>query len=178
MEGIHVAWAEAESPLGLLFYAATSNGLCTLSFLADHQREEALAKLKQRLSRWYSGPVRVAKEERELIPYVEQVEEYFSKKRTVFDLPIDFYGTSFQQAVWHQLQKIPYGEACSYQQLAIRIGRPKAARAVGRANNQNPIAIVCPCHRVIGADGSLVGYGGGLERKRYLLRHEGWKREN
>src|SRR5690606_17372840 len=109
-----------------------------LSFLADHQREEALAKLKQRLSRWYSGPVRVAKEERELIPYVEQVEEYFSKKRTVFDLPIDFYGTSFQQAVWHQLQKIPYGEACSYQQLAIRIGRPKAARAVGRANNQNP----------------------------------------
>jgi methylated-DNA-[protein]-cysteine S-methyltransferase len=102
-----------------------------------------------------------------------QLSEYFAGTRREFDLPLRLDGTPFQQRVWRELVEIPYGETWSYGQLATRIGNPKASRAVGLANGQNPISILVPCHRVIGANGSLTGYGGGLERKRWLLSHEG-----
>ena len=101
-----------------------------------------------------------------------QLRAYFSGTLETFDLPIALSGTSFQCEVWTMLRYIPFGETCSYAELADRIGRPKAMRAVGAANGQNPIPIVIPCHRVIGADGSLTGFGGGLKMKAWLLNHE------
>ena len=104
-----------------------------------------------------------------------QLDAYFSKKITTFSLPLAPVGTPFQMRVWNVLETIPYGEAWSYKDVATRAGNPKATRAVGMANNRNPIAIIIPCHRVIGADGTLVGYGGGLDRKVKLLALEGYK---
>jgi methylated-DNA-[protein]-cysteine S-methyltransferase len=98
-----------------------------------------------------------------------QLSDYFAGKRTDFDLPLEPAGTPFQQTVWRALREIPYAETINYGQLATRVGNPNAARAVGLANGRNPISIVVPCHRVIGANGSLTGYGGGLDRKRTLL---------
>jgi methylated-DNA-[protein]-cysteine S-methyltransferase len=102
----------------------------------------------------------------------EQLDAYFAGELDAFDLDLEPRGTPFQQRVWAELTKIPYGGTISYSELARRLGDPKLVRAVGLANGRNPISIVIPCHRVIGADGSLVGYGGGLERKRWLLEHE------
>lgn len=101
-----------------------------------------------------------------------QLDEYFSARRTAFDLPLAPAGTPFQRRVWDALLKIPFGETRSYSDIARAIGQPTATRAVGAANGANPIAIVVPCHRVVGADGSLIGFGGGLDRKRFLLRLE------
>ena len=98
-----------------------------------------------------------------------QLAEYFAGERTEFDLPLEPAGTPFQRSTWLALREIPYAETINYGQLALRVGNPKASRAVGLANGRNPISIVVPCHRVIGADGSLTGYGGGLDRKRLLL---------
>jgi len=101
-----------------------------------------------------------------------QLGEYFDGKRKIFELPLVLHGTDFQITVWKALQDIPYGETRSYGQIALIAGNPKASRAVGMANNRNPIAIIIPCHRVIGHDGSLTGYAGGLEVKRQLLELE------
>jgi methylated-DNA-[protein]-cysteine S-methyltransferase len=101
-----------------------------------------------------------------------QLSDYWAGRRTTFDLPLEMAGTAFQRRVWRALQEIPYGETASYGEIARRVGTPAAARAVGLANCHNPICVVVPCHRVIGADGSLTGFGGGLERKRLLLEHE------
>jgi methylated-DNA-[protein]-cysteine S-methyltransferase len=100
---------------------------------------------------------------------VQQLEEYFSGARQTFDVPLSLTGNPFEQGVWRALLEIPYGEITSYGEIARRIGSPDAPRAVGLANGRNPVAVIVPCHRVIGADGSLTGYGGGLERKRLLL---------
>jgi methylated-DNA-[protein]-cysteine S-methyltransferase len=102
----------------------------------------------------------------------EQLDAYFAGELEAFDLRLDARGTPFQMRVWDQLLQIPFGETISYSELARRLDDPKLVRAVGLANGRNPISIVIPCHRVIGADGSLVGYGGGLERKQWLLEHE------
>jgi methylated-DNA-[protein]-cysteine S-methyltransferase len=103
----------------------------------------------------------------------EQLRAWFAGERTTFDLPLrPDRGTAFERAVWAELLRIPYGETASYGEIAAGVGRPGKARAVGRANGRNPIAIICPCHRVIGSDGSLVGYGGGLDKKRTLLNLE------
>ncbi len=102
-----------------------------------------------------------------------QLDEYFAGTRRDFDLPLAPRGTGFQREVWAVLRSIPFGATWSYAEVARRVGRPRAVRAVGAANGQNPIAIVIPCHRVVGSDGSLTGYGGGLPRKRWLLSHEG-----
>jgi methylated-DNA-[protein]-cysteine S-methyltransferase len=107
-----------------------------------------------------------------LAPVVAQLNSYFAGELTDFDLPMEMVGTDFQRRVWAALCDIPFGETISYGELARRVGNPKASRAVGLANGRNPIAIVVPCHRVIGADGSLTGYGGGLDRKVWLLEHE------
>jgi methylated-DNA-[protein]-cysteine S-methyltransferase len=101
-----------------------------------------------------------------------QLEEYFGRERTTFELPLAMEGTAFQRRVWSALREIPYGQTTSYGALADRLGQPSAARAVGLANGRNPIAVIVPCHRVIGADGSLTGFGGGLPRKRTLLELE------
>jgi len=101
-----------------------------------------------------------------------QLREYFTGARTAFDLELALNGTAFQRRVWTALQDIPYGQTVSYAQLADRLGQPSASRAVGLANGKNPISIIVPCHRVVGADGGLTGYGGGIERKRFLLAHE------
>lgn len=103
---------------------------------------------------------------------VEQLNAYFSGELTDFELSMEMRGTDFQRRVWAALCEIPYGETISYGELARQVGNPKASRAVGLANGRNPVAIVVPCHRVIGADGSLTGYGGGLDRKVWLLEHE------
>ena len=107
-----------------------------------------------------------------VINCIEQLIQYFNGERRIFDLPINQTGTSFQQETWNQLMTIPFGRTISYIQLAIRTGDPKATRAVASANGRNNVAIIVPCHRVIGANRELVGYGGGLWRKKWLLEHE------
>jgi methylated-DNA-[protein]-cysteine S-methyltransferase len=101
-----------------------------------------------------------------------QLGEYFDGRLTAFDLPLSLDGTDFQRSVWGELVKIPFGERISYGELARRVGRPGSARAVGLANGRNPVSIIVPCHRVVGSDGTLTGYGGGLDRKAWLLDHE------
>ncbi len=103
---------------------------------------------------------------------MRQLDEYFKGRRKKFSVPLVLIGTDFQKAVWRQLKKIPFGQTASYGDVARAIGRPRAFRAVGNANNKNPIPLIIPCHRVIGSDGKLVGFGGGIWRKRWLLDHE------
>lgn len=121
-------------------------------------------------------PIRIqpawVRDDKELADVRRQLEEYFDGRRDGFDVQVHMQGTAFQRTVWHELTQIPYGETISYGELARRIGRPDRARAVGTANGQNPIAVIVPCHRVIGANGKLVGYGGGLDNKRRLLELE------
>lgn len=102
-----------------------------------------------------------------------QIKEYLMRRRKVFDLPISMTGTEFQKKVWKELQKIPFGETASYSELALRLGRPSASRAVGAANGKNPLSIIVPCHRVIGKSGDLTGFAGGMENKAFLLELEG-----
>ncbi len=104
---------------------------------------------------------------------IAQLTEYFNSQRTEFDIPIKPEGTDFQKTVWKKLQDIPFGRTITYGQLAEKLGDPNKVRAAGKANGQNPIPIIIPCHRVIGADQKLVGYAGGIDRKRFLLKHEG-----
>ncbi|MEU6391618.1 methylated-DNA--[protein]-cysteine S-methyltransferase [Streptomyces sp. NPDC046939] len=112
------------------------------------------------------------RDERPFGPVIDQLNAYFAGELTTFDLPLHLHGTPFQRSVWEQLQKIPYGETRTYGELAAALGNPAASRAVGLANGKNPIGVIVPCHRVIGASGGLTGYGGGLERKRRLLDFE------
>lgn len=121
-------------------------------------------------------PARIAPQwKRSAAPFADvrvQLREFFAGERVVFDTPLAMHGTPFELQVWRALVDIPYGETVSYGEIATRVGQPSAARAVGLANGRNPIAVIVPCHRVIGADGTLTGYGGGLERKRLLLELE------
>ncbi|GLS24973.1 bifunctional transcriptional activator/DNA repair enzyme AdaA [Marinibactrum halimedae] len=156
-----------ETPLGPMFACASKEGLCLLEFVERKMLETELTDLQRRLkARIITGHN----------PYIDHIKkeltEYFAGSRTHFTVPLHTPGTEFQQTVWQALQAIPYGHTASYQQQAISIGKPKAVRAVASANGMNRIAIVIPCHRVIGKDGSLTGYAGGLERKRWLLDHE------
>ena len=105
---------------------------------------------------------------------VRQIDEYLGGQLREFDLPLGMYGTDFQRQVWRQVLTVPYGQAATYQDVADAIGNPLAVRAVGAANGRNPLPLIVPCHRIIGRDGHLVGYGGGLWRKEWLLRHEGY----
>lgn len=154
------ATALIDSPVGKLFLAATDEGLTHILFVADME------------SRPIASPGS-GKAARILARVRRQLAEYFGGRRHRFDLPLAPSGTPFQMATWKALREIPFGQTRSYGDLARRIGRARAVRAVGAANGANPIPIVVPCHRVIGADGSLTGYGGGLEIKKRLLRLEG-----
>ncbi len=163
---LHLAYAEMESPLGPLTLFATEEGLCSLEY---SEAEQAIMKMK--LNKHFFKHECERDEERLSEP-IKQLNEYFYGTRTSFQLPLDLRGTPFQLKVWQVLQTIQYGETMSYKQVAERIGMPKAVRAVGGANNQNPIPIIIPCHRVIGSNGALVGYGGGLDKKAHLLALE------
>jgi methylated-DNA-[protein]-cysteine S-methyltransferase len=155
------------SPLGLLFLARSERGLRYLEFMDRRSLKRTIAghQSTDPGATWEPSLL-------ELKPVVDQLENYFSGMLTSFDVALDPDGTAFQHAVWGALLGIPYAETRSYGEVARAINQPRAARAVGLANNQNPIAIIIPCHRVIGANKSLTGYGGGLPRKRWLLQHE------
>ena len=120
----------------------------------------------------HSPPAGAVRDDEALAPVAAQLRDYFAGRRTRFDLPLSPHGTAFQQKVWLALREIPYGRTTTYGQIAVDLGQPRASRAVGLANGRNPIAVIVPCHRVIGANGSLTGFGGGLPRKRWLLEHE------
>lgn len=155
------------TPLGPMVAAGGDSGLCLLEF-SDRQR---LPKQFQRISKLY-GSLILPGTHSVLSETARQIQQYFSAKRELFDLPLRMDGTPFQSAVWQELRQIPYGATCSYQQLAQRLGKPHAARAVGRTNGDNRLAIVVPCHRVVRSDGHLCGYAGGLWRKKRLLQLE------
>jgi methylated-DNA-[protein]-cysteine S-methyltransferase len=149
-----------DSPCGPLTLVAQGNALCGLYMTEQRHRPDQLT-----FGEPDSGADIFARAETEL-------KEYFAGQRNEFEVPLTLVGTPFQQRVWTALQDIPYGATTSYGELADRLGQPTASRAVGLANGKNPISIIVPCHRVVGASGSLTGYGGGLERKRYLLDFE------
>jgi methylated-DNA-[protein]-cysteine S-methyltransferase len=150
------------SPVGPITLVAADGALVAL-----HMDQQRYAPSPEDLGEPASG-----QDEGVLEEAARQLAEYFDGTRTEFDLPLVMAGTAFQQRVWAGLRAIRYGETISYGQLADRIGQPSASRAVGLANGRNPIGIIVPCHRVVGANGSLTGYGGGIERKSYLLAHE------
>jgi AraC family transcriptional regulator of adaptative response/methylated-DNA-[protein]-cysteine methyltransferase len=155
------------TPLGPMMIGVRDEGLCLLEFTDRRMLETQLDVLKKRFK------AELVTGRHSLMDTVEQqLTEYFEGKRKTFDLPLDMSGTEFQQKVWHELITISYGRTRSYKQQADAIGDVKAVRAVARANGENRIAIIIPCHRVIGSDGSIVGYGGGIHRKQWLLKHE------
>ncbi len=156
------------SKLGPMFVAATEKGVCMLEFVDRRMLETEFHDLQKRLD----ATILIG-ENKHIKQLKMELEEYFEGTRQTFTVSLDTPGTEFQQQVWQQLQAIPYGQLRSYQQQAVAINNEKAVRAVANANGMNRVAIIIPCHRVIGKDGSLTGYGGGLERKEWLLRHEG-----
>jgi len=142
-----------ESPLGFIRIVGSRDSVLALDFVEEFQNGD------------HELPFCIKE-------CIKQIAEYFDGKRKEFFLNLDPHGTTFQKLVWRHLEKIPYGSVVSYRKVAGVIGKPEAYRAVGRANGKNPIAIIIPCHRVIGSNGSLTGYGGGLWRKEWLLAHE------
>ncbi len=152
-------WGQVESPVGPLILLASKKGLAGIYF--NHRIEKSTLPKEH-------------PENRILKKTAKQLAQYFEKKRESFDITLDAKGSAFQRDVWRQLSAIPFGETLAYGELARRLGNPKAVRAVGTANGANPISIIVPCHRVIGASGQLVGFGGGLEIKKKLLEMEGY----
>lgn len=142
------------SPVGELLIRSESDAITAVEYVRDDEKHpEQLSPVIQQC--------------------MEELDEYFTKRRKFFDVNLKLIGTDFQQKVWTQLLDIPYGKTTYYADVAVKVGDINSVRAVGLANGQNPIAIIVPCHRVIGKDGSMIGYGGGLDRKEWLLRHEG-----
>lgn len=160
------------SPVGPLFLAASACGLVALEFDARLPGQQTIRPNPRNL-RTEAASIQFAESAIAMSAYVRELEEYFAGRRRTFDFQLDLRGTDFQIACWHALIAIPYGETRSYGDIARAVGRPQGFRAVGMANNRNPVAIVVPCHRVIASDGTLCGYGGGLEIKRKLLELEG-----
>ncbi len=163
---LDVAYDFADSPVGTLLVATSTRGLCRISFDPEPERE------LDRLASAFGA--RVLRSPGPVDPVRRELDEYFEGGRTEFDLPVDLTALpDFQRDVLVELRRVPYGHVDTYGGLAKKIGKPRAARAVGGALNRNPIPIVVPCHRIVGASGSLVGYAGGLERKQALLGLEG-----
>lgn len=144
------------TPVGTLQIKASENALLSIEF-SDHPDGDSLSDVSSKI----------------IQQTVSQLEAYFEGNRKTFDLNLSPTGTDFQQRVWRALLEIPYGQTTTYAELSARLEDPKAVRAVGTANGKNPIPIIIPCHRVIGANNNLTGYAGGIERKRWLLQHEG-----
>jgi methylated-DNA-[protein]-cysteine S-methyltransferase len=158
---VDVRYDVADSPVGELFVAATERGLCRISYRVEGQDEELARVFGVRVLRTPLDEVR------------RELDEYFEGKRHEFDLALDLRVAPFHEVVLHELARVPYGRTETYGSLAAKVGRPRAARAVGTVMNRNPIPIVLPCHRIVGANGSLTGYAGGLHVKRALLELEG-----
>ena len=152
-----MSWAQLDSPIGCLTIICDGEGIREIRFANN---SAALLAECESNSEY-------------LNPALEQLSAYFEGRLTTFDLPLSLHGSRFQQAVWAQLQTVAHGTTASYGEVAAALGKSKAARAVGMANNKNPIPIIIPCHRIIGSKGALTGYAGGLDSKRWLLRHEG-----
>jgi len=157
----------APQPIGLLFLARTPKGLRYLEFMNRKSLKRVIGAHAEANpgATWEPSLL-------DLKPITEQLESYFLGTLHEFEIPLDPLGSEFQLKVWRALSRIPFGETRTYGDIAREVDQPKAARAVGLANHDNPVAIVVPCHRVIGANGSLTGYGGGVNRKRWLLEHE------
>lgn len=159
-------WTTLRSPVGELKLVAGEHGLRAILWESDPPSRVPLGALTERPHH----PL--------LLEARRQLEEYFARTRKVFALPLDFHGTDFQKNVWQALLTIPYGQTCSYAEIARHIGNPRAVRAVGAANGKNPISIVAPCHRVIGSNGKLTGFAGGMDAKRFLLELEAEKKNS
>lgn len=155
-----LSYMHLSSPVGQLKLVANAHALVAVLWENENPKRVRLAELLEEAQH----PV--------LLETARQLNEYFAGQRRQFDLPLDFEGTAFQQKVWQALLSIPFGETRSYKQIAEQIGHAKAMRAVGAANGKNPISIIAPCHRVVGANGKLVGFAGGLENKSILLEIE------
>jgi methylated-DNA-[protein]-cysteine S-methyltransferase len=158
---VDVRYDVVPSPVGDLFVASTPRGLCRISYTVEGSDEAVARVFGARVLRSPLDDVR------------RELDEYFEGKRRDFDLPLDLRVAPFHEAVLLELARVPYGQVDTYGHLAALVGRPKAARAVGTVMNRNPIPIVLPCHRIVGANGSLTGYAGGLPTKRHLLELEG-----
>ena len=158
---VDVRYDVTESPVGDLFLATTDRGLCRISYRVEGQEEELARTYGVRVLRMPLDSVR------------RELDEYFEGHRREFDLSLDLRVAPFHEAVLHELARVPYGRTETYGTLAAKVGRPRAARAVGTVMNRNPLPIVLPCHRIVGANGSLTGYAGGLHVKRALLELEG-----
>ena len=157
-----------QSPVGDLFVGVDDQQRLTrVSFLNTHGLDDLLQEQQD-------AGYEIIQCEKATAAAISQLQDYFDKSRTEFDLPLNLVGTDFQKAVWRHLAEIPYGECITYGDIAKALGKPGSSRAVGLANNRNPIPIIIPCHRVIGTGGKLVGFGGGLENKTKLLVHEGY----
>ena len=157
-----------QSPCGVLLLGSMDDKLCLCDWRTEKHSDHVDSRLKRMLNAEYEDVLS------DVIAYAgQQLDEYFAKKRQTFSVPLFFTGTDFQKTVWNELLKIPFGVTVSYGEMARRIGRPTAIRAVANANGANPVSIFAPCHRVIGNDHSLTGYGGGIEAKRKLLELEG-----
>ena len=166
-EGARIVTTMIESPLGPLLAASDDDGICLLEFTDRRMLEHNILTLRRRF-----GCAIVPGEHQHFEQLRKELGEYFSGQRTVFDVPLSLRGTAFQEKVWAELRRIPSGRTIAYDELARRIHQPTAQRAVARANGMNRVCILVPCHRVIGKDGSLSGYGGGVWRKRLLLELE------
>ncbi|MFX0123001.1 MAG: methylated-DNA--[protein]-cysteine S-methyltransferase [Candidatus Hodarchaeota archaeon] len=171
MSNHKIVYRYMDSPLGTLIIGTTSKGCCLLEFSDRH----SLTDINSRYNKWYKMNC-VEGTQSTLDKLEDELKDYFERNLHSFSVPLDLRGTTFEISVWKELQKIPYGETRSYIDIARVIGNPSASRAVGRANGNNPVAIVVPCHRVIASNGTLHGYGGGLWRKEKLLALESRKK--
>jgi AraC family transcriptional regulator of adaptative response/methylated-DNA-[protein]-cysteine methyltransferase len=155
------------TPLGVMYAASTAEGICLLEFEDYRMLNNELNYLQKK----YNAGFQIGRN-RHINMLESQLQEYFIGERKVFEITMQIPGTDFQQSVWQLLKSIPYGSTSSYKEQAVKLGRPGAVRAVASANGMNRIAILVHCHRIIGSDGSLTGYSGGLARKKWLLEHE------
>lgn len=164
-----LVYTEMDSPIGPLTLGTSDLGVCSVVFGKWEDNEGYLTNWTDR---WYPNCNLKHDDDALSIEAKLQLKQFFANERKEFELPLDLRGTPFQLRVWQALQNIPFGQTASYKDVAGAIGSPKAVRAVGGANNRNPVSIIVPCHRVIGANGQLVGYGGGLDIKQVLLQLE------
>jgi AraC family transcriptional regulator of adaptative response/methylated-DNA-[protein]-cysteine methyltransferase len=164
--GMEISYSVAESSLGRLLVAGTERGISAVYLGDTPAKLEAALRKEYPSAQIHRNPAAVSR-------WVRQLVNHLAGRREALEMPLDVQATAFQRRVWEALRKIPYGETRSYGDIARAVGRPQGFRAVGMANNRNPVAIVVPCHRVIASDGTLCGYGGGLDVKRKLLELDG-----
>lgn len=169
-EPVELKWTETASPVGTLTICRTMQGIARLDFGSAQDRDSVLFKWRNKW--WPEAPFVRDDNDSLLQEAVSQLADYFRGNTSSFNLPLDLQGTPFQRKVWKALLDVPYGETAVYRDIAVAVGDPKAARAVGGANNRNPVPIIVPCHRVIGVNGALVGYAPGLSIKEHLLKLE------